>query len=43
MSVSRRELAAKQSGGWEVQTFTVWDRIRSLFGQRRPVGPVWSA
>ncbi len=42
MSVSRRQLAAMQSAGWEVHTYTVWDRIRSLFGWRRPVAR-WSA
>ena len=47
MSVSRRELAAMRSAGWEVQTYTVWDRLRSLLsGSRwRPARPVgrWSA
>ena len=43
MSVSRRELAAMRSAGWEVQTFTVWDRLRAVFGRRPPVGRWWSA
>ena len=37
MSVSRRELAAMQSAGWEVRTYTLWDRLRAVLGQRRPV------
>jgi hypothetical protein len=43
MSVSRNELAAMRSAGWEVQTYTVWDRLRAIFGRRRPVGRAWSA
>lgn len=41
MSVSRRELAAMRSAGWEVQTYTLWDRIRVLFGLRPSAR--WSA
>lgn len=43
MSVSRRELAAMQSAGWEVQTYTLWDRLRAVLGRRRPVARQWSA
>ena len=43
MSSSRRELAAMRSAGWDVQTFTVRDRLRAVFGRRRPVGRAWSA
>lgn len=45
MSVSRRELAVMQSAGWDIQTYTVWDRLRALLGRRsarRRVGR-WSA
>lgn len=42
MSVSRAELAAMRSAGWEVQTYTVWDRLRVVFGRRRPLAR-WSA
>ena len=44
MSVSRRELTAMRSAGWEVQTYTLWDRLRSLLdrSRRRPVQR-WSA
>jgi hypothetical protein len=41
MSVSRAELSAMRSAGWEVQTYTLWDRIRSLFGRRSAAR--WSA
>ena len=43
MSVSRRELAAMRSAGWEVQTYTLWDRLRAVLGRRRPVAREWSA
>ena len=42
MSVSRAELAALRSAGWEIQTFTFRERLRALLGRRRPVGR-WSA
>ena len=44
MSVSRRELAAMQSAGWEIHTYGPWARLRALLGGRRarPVGR-WSA
>ena len=48
MSVSRRELAAMRSAGWEVRTYTLWDRLRAVLGRRRSPGRVrpvgrWSA
>ena len=43
MSVSRRELAAMQSAGWQVQTYTLADRLRAVLGRRRPVARQWSA
>ena len=42
MSVSRRELAAMRSAGWEIRSYTTWDRLRAVFG-RRTAGRVWSA
>jgi hypothetical protein len=42
MSVSRRELAAMQSAGWEIRTYTAWDRLRAVIG-RRTAGRAWSA
>lgn len=42
MSVSRRELAAMRSAGWEVQTYTFWERLRAVLGRRRPVSR-WAA
>ena len=42
MSVSRRELAAMRSAGWEIRTYTVWDWLRVVFG-RRTAGRAWSA
>jgi hypothetical protein len=43
MSVSRRELAAMRSAGWEIQTFTPWERLRTLLGRRRPVARPWAS
>ena len=43
MSVSRRELAAMQSAGWEVQSYTLAERLRAVLGRRRPVARVWPA
>ena len=46
MSVSRRELAAMRSAGWEIHTYTLWDRLRALLSRRamRPTRPAggWS-
>lgn len=42
MSVSRRELAAMRSAGWEVQTHTFAERLRALLGQQQPVARVWA-
>lgn len=39
-SVAKRELKVMQAAGWTVVSYGPWERLRALFGRRRPVGRV---
>jgi hypothetical protein len=39
-SVAKREMRSMQAAGWTVVEYGPWERLRALFGRRRPVGRV---
>ena len=39
-SVAKREMRSMQAAGWTVVEYGPWERLRALFGHRRPVGRV---
>lgn len=39
-SVAKREMRSMQAAGWTVVSYGPGERLRALFGRRRPVGRV---
>ena len=39
-SVAKREMQSMQAAGWTVVEYGPWERLRALFGRRRPAGRV---